>query len=161
MPRRPRPLALAALALPAVLAACAGGRSPALPPAGLDQARARWAEAGVRSYDFVYERICFCTPDARGPFAVSVRDGAVAAVRNTAVPDSAVGAHSRLRVEDLFDVLGAAYDARAHYVRVVYDRRYGYPLQFFVDGDAGIADEETGYRVLRLDPRRTGGDPAP
>ena len=124
-----------------------------MPPAGLDQARARWAQAGVRSYDLLYERICFCAPVSRGPFAVSVRDGAVVAARHTTLPDSTVNEASRMRVEDLFSVFGAAYDARAYSVRVTYEPRYGYPLQLYVDGDAQIADEETGYRVLRFDPR--------
>ena len=120
----------------------------------------KWRAANVRAYTFTYERQCFCTAEVRGPFVVTVENGAVASVRRLAggmTPDGtpAPGAEdrrpeNRLRVEDFFALLDGAFAENAAEVRVAYDRRLGFPTSVWIDRDRQMADEEVGYRLTDL-----------
>lgn len=120
-------------------------------PEELAEARARWQAAGPSHYRFVYEVSCFCPEDARGPFTITVRDGAVQEVLFQGRPlDPADPRHPT--VDGLFAMLGEAFDEDAELVRVAYDATLGYPVSAYVDYQARMADEELGFTVSALTP---------
>ena len=129
----------------------AEGRGPAAArPDGLDEARQRWAAAGLDAYEMTLRRSCFCpVPDYTGPFQVVVRDGAVESVR---LDGAEVDAERALTVDDLFALLDEAHRRGAVRVEAAFDAELGYPTSLYVDYDERIADEEVGYGVSALAP---------
>ncbi len=165
MRRRPALTALFVAMLPLVVGGCLLGRSKrsAYPeaPLTLVEARAAWAKAAVNDYTLVYERVCLlCSPDARGPFRVSVEGGRVAAVEPVGIAaralsparaDSVRMAYG-LRVEDAFDLLDAAYARGADVVRVSYDASLGHPLVLYIDDDGRAGGDPVGLHIIGLRP---------
>jgi hypothetical protein len=115
--------------------------------------RQRWQAQNVENYRFTYTRQCFCPPQARGPFEVTVRDGKVESViyQGEGEPMERPLAEYQT-VEDLFAVLADAYDRGAASVRASYDAETGQPSEFFIDYDEQQADEEVGFTVEPVRP---------
>lgn len=122
--------------------------------ARLVEARQRWGAQRPEAYRFTYTRVCFCPPQYRGPFVVTVRgDGVVEAVyqgEGEPVEDALEGA--KLTVDALFDVLGDAYERRAESVQVAYDEETGQPTSIQIDYNEQIADEEVGFTIEPVEP---------
>ncbi|HLT47333.1 MAG TPA: DUF6174 domain-containing protein [Rubricoccaceae bacterium] len=119
--------------------------------AALDAARARWEAAGLDDYRFVYQVTCFCPEEARGPFALTVRDGVVVeALFQGRAMDPADPRFAT--VDALFETLAEAFDRGAASVRVTYDAALGYPAEAYVDYETMVADEELGFAVRDLTP---------
>ncbi len=123
--------------------------------AALDAARARWQAAGLDGYRFVYELSCFCPEEARGPFTITVRDGAVEEALYNGRPMNPADERLYPSVDALFDTLAEAFDRDAETVRVTYDAALGYPTEAYVDYEAMMADEELRFSVRDLE--RLGG----
>lgn len=123
-----------------------GEPDDATTPEALDAARARWHGAGLDDYRFVYGVSCFCPEDVRGPFTITVRDGAVAEVlyQGRAL-DPADPRHPTL--DALFETLAEAFDRDAASVRARYDDGLGFPASAYIDYEALAADEELGWSV--------------
>lgn len=167
-----RHLVLAAAVLAAtVLAACGGTSAEADPPtpppapaaptaepppappatdtprAELEAARARWRELGLESYSLRQHVLCFCPPEATGPFVVSVEGGAVAGV--VFAPGGPEGEPSPdvlvRTVDDLFAAIDDALAGDVARLDVEYDRETGVPTRVWVDESEQIADEEIGW----------------
>jgi hypothetical protein len=117
----------------------------------LDAARARWEAAGLDGYRFTFGNSCFCPEDVRGPFTLTVRDGAIEEVLYGGSPVPA-DPQRHLTVEALFDHLEAAFDRGADLVRVTYDAELGYPVSAYVDYEAMATDEEDRFEVSALTP---------
>lgn len=157
---RPALVALFAAMLPLAVGGCllGGSRRAAYPeaPLTLAEARAAWTKAAMADYTLVYQRVCLlCSPDARGPFRVSVAGGRVASVEPVGIAartlsparaDSVRMAYG-LRVEDAFDLLDAAYARGADVVRVSYDPELGHPLVLYVDDDGRAGGDPVGLRI--------------
>lgn len=105
--------------------------------------RQRWFSAGIHDYEFDFQRICFCLPEATESVHIVVRqdvvtsvvrtrDGQPASVRVTAWP----------RVDELFDDVQQRLDQRAERLDVRYDPTYGYPRSIVVDIVLRAADDE-------------------
>ena len=105
--------------------------------------RQRWVSAGIHDYEFDFQRICFCLPEATESVHIVVRqdvvtsvvrtrDGQPASVRVTAWP----------RVDELFDDVQQRLDQRAERLDVRYDPTYGYPRSVVVDIVLQAADDE-------------------
>lgn len=119
--------------------------------AALDAARARWQAAGLDDYRFVYEVSCFCPEDFRGPFTLTVRDGAVTEAVFQGRPMDPTDARFKT-VAALLEVVGAAFDRGAASVRVTYDEAFGYPVAASIDYEARAADDEMTFWVRDLVP---------
>jgi hypothetical protein len=115
----------------------------------LEAHRARWEQVGPASYVYAVERLCFCGADYRGPVRVTVVNRVVVARSyvdsGLDVPDPAA-AHFP-DVSGLFELLRSAYEAEAREVRVTYHPTLGVPLDFWIDFDETVADEELGMQV--------------
>lgn len=119
------------------------------PLAELERAERAWERAGLASYTYAVERLCFCAPDGRGPVRVRVEGGEVTgrAYVDSGGPVPGPLAESFPAVEGLFEILRSALDAGAHDVRVTYHPQLGLPVDFFIDYRQEMADEELGMHV--------------
>lgn len=116
----------------------------------LEDAVQRWEDADLEAYTMTLRRICFCmAPDYTGPFAVTVRGGALDSVVLEGAP---VETERALTVEDLFELIEDAYERRAEVVEVEFDETYGYPTNLSIDYSSMMADEEIGYSISMLKP---------
>jgi hypothetical protein len=154
-------LALAALALALVASGCgtdrpddsdgpggSGSPAPAASlPASLDEARARWADAGITDYRLVVTTRCFCVPvtvDVAVTGGVAGEPQVSSADPTMGEPPPGSGESVPQTVPALLDVVAGAEDAAA--LEVTYDRR-GVPLRIWIDTSEQMADEEIGYSV--------------
>ena len=104
-------------------------------------AYAAWSARHVSDYTFVWQRTCFCLPDAVQPIVVTVRHGEiVSATDRSGTPVSADIRNNLLTIDALYR---RAADARctADEVRVT-AAQDGIPSNFFIDPRRGVADDE-------------------
>jgi hypothetical protein len=148
MGSRARIAALLFTLAPAWAGCGATGPSPGL-AGDLHGAERAWQRAGVASYEYAVERLCFCTPEGRGPVRVRVENGVVTQRTYVGSGDPVPGPLAELfpSVEGLFDILAEAIASGAHSVRATYDPDLGVPLDFWIDYSEQVADEELGMRV--------------
>lgn len=108
-----------------------------------------WRDRSVDDYTFTYQINCFCVQETRGPFEVEVHDGAIVSVQ---YEGEAVDPESQqfYTISGLFGLLEDAFDRNAEQVTVTYDAELGHPVEFYIDYNSGIADEEIGATVLDL-----------
>ena len=125
------------------------GSTPAARVTDLASARAAWAAAGIRDYDLVVGRSCFC-PEA-GALHVTVRAGVV--VRS--VVEATTDQPGRVpiapkegpgSVDALFGEI-AARQANSYQVNVTYDQASGVPLRIYVDRIKDAVDDEIAWLV--------------
>ena len=119
------------------------------PEGELEDNRERWTEIAPASYTYAVSRLCFCGTEATGPVRVTVVDGAVSerVYVETGDPVDVTFADHFPAVDGLFDVLADAYEREAAQIDVTYDPETGVPLDFWIDYEVNIADEELGFRV--------------
>ena len=128
----------------------APGAGPATADAILAELAARradWAAAGIDMYEMVVQVDCFCPEEYRGPFDVTVVDGAVVTATWKGEPIPDVAERRFFTVEDLFETIeGHAY---ADEIDVEYAPE-GYPTRIAVDPSRMTMDEELGIRILEF-----------
>lgn len=138
-----------------VLAGCTTGPSDDLERERqrLEQARAQWRSQNIEDYRYVFQRSCFCGPEAREPALVNVRRGAIVSVEHvaTGAPQDPVFYYT---IEGLFDLLEDSIDQGAASLNVTYDSALGYPTSAFIDRSEMIADEELGFQTSSMEPMR-------
>lgn len=116
------------------------------------EARLAWAASGVTSYEVTVTPTCFCI---NRPVVVVVRNGVVESRRfvSDGQPVPATLAEAYPTVDGIFDLIAKAEREHAASVTAKYDARYGYPLSVYIDWQAGVADEESGYALSGFQPR--------
>lgn len=117
----------------------------------LDAAEARWAEAGLASYQISYDTSCFCAPE--GPSLFTIANGAVTAISSAI--DSPYPATTGRTVEQMFaDIAGAL--ASNDQVTATYDPIDGHPLSYDIvyldDNGVPYPDGFFGIKVFGLLP---------
>ena len=127
------------------------------PQMELVAARSRWQAAGITSYDFDLQVSCFCIATALGPVTISVRNGHPSAIVST---DSGTAVDSLyfqdyLTVDRLFASLERSISGKPAAFTASYDAAFGFPREASIDGNAQIADDELGLRVVSLRPVAT------
>jgi hypothetical protein len=119
------------------------------PVPGLAEARRAWEANGPGSYAYTLTIACMCIH--RGSYAVEVRDGNVASVRDAASgqpsPESRV--EWIVTVSRLLEMMAMANQAGTP-VRATFDPRLGYP----VEAEIGRLADDSGtlYRIESLRP---------
>ena len=103
--------------------------------------------------DYTYTLVvaCFCQGGGT-PIDVTVRDGEVV---DAVYDGDGRGAEAGTPAAENFwltinDVIDAANDADADSVRVEWPEGQDHPDSVYVDGDEGVADDETGYQVSQV-----------
>lgn len=116
------------------------------PDNGLDNAKARWAAAGVTSYELVIQRSCFC--EDLGQVRVVVTDGVITSrtVLSTGQPLPAASADNYPDVPGLFAFVEDAFRHAAS-INASFDGQYGFPRQVVVDFIAAAVDDELTVNV--------------
>ena len=117
--------------------------------ADLEANQARWETLGPGTYVYAVERLCFCGVEYRGPVRVRV-EGGVAVERwyvDSGLPVPSPMADEFPTVNGLFEILRSAIEADAQEVRVTWDPGLGVPLDFWIDFNDMVADEELGMQV--------------
>jgi hypothetical protein len=110
----------------------------------LTENRVRWDESGSASYQFNFQRSCFCLRDYTREAVVQVEEGAIVAA-TYADDDTAVDADLNDRydtIDELFALLEEAIATGAVQIDVEFDAALGYPTRLYIDRDRRIADEE-------------------
>lgn len=143
---------LAAVFTLSAAGACAPAGVPADPPpaagasAAADAQRA-WEANRPAAYTYGLEITCFCIH--RGQYAVEVRNGQIAAVRDAATGQPAAASRVEwiVTVDRLFEVIRQASQAGTP-VRAEYHPRLGYP----VEAEVGLLANDSGtlYRITDL-----------
>ena len=120
----------------------------------LAEARGRWEQAGITSYDLDLSFDCFCDTDSLGPFVVEVRDGVPVEIRREgeSVLDEgpAESWSGFLTVDELFDRIEGWLLADG--LTVTYDPDRGHPVSIRSDPDLGTSDDELGITIRDLTP---------
>lgn len=114
--------------------------------------RALWERVEPAAYVYAVQRRCFCGSSARGPVRVTVVAGEVVERRYVESGDPVPEELRELfpSVDGLFEVLFEAYRREAHSIEALYDPDTGVPLDFFIDYEENVADEELGFEVTEL-----------
>ncbi len=110
-------------------------------------ARDRWLAAGLTDYRYEIEYQCLCPTAARGPFEVTIRNGAFWSA--VAPPDEGFrdGAlYDAMTIEQAFDVIEEAIRAGTD-VDVRYDLATGQPLDVVIDPEAVAVDGGLAFSI--------------
>ena len=102
---------------------------------------AQWDLAGIDSYTFTINRLCFCPPEYSGPFHVTVEEGVATAVTFGGKPaDPQVVAGFPLTIDAVFvSLLDLAPEAT---LTGTWHAELGYPTEIAVDPIPNVADDE-------------------
>jgi Family of unknown function (DUF6174) len=140
-----------AIALAAFPACDLMGNKDAEERARLLHARARWHAAGISDYSYEMRKLCFCPPEVVGPFAITVRGGAVASVVYVSTGAAVVPVAERHpTVDGLFAVVEATLERNPDRLTIDYDSELGYPRRIEVDTIVRAADDEVTYEATSL-----------
>jgi len=138
MPRKTKRLASIALILLAGCETITGSKPE----------KALWDALEIKSYDFVFQKSCFCGAVGPNPVKLSVRDGVVSAA---APVGSFIGTMPPLStyptVDSLFAILDRAEKNTPDGVTVDFDPTYHYPTKISVDPIKNAVDDEVVYSV--------------
>jgi hypothetical protein len=147
--------AIAFATLFATLSSCSiTGTSPrAADELELARSRQRWASAGIHDYEFDFQRMCFCTPEATDRVHIVVRQDAIVSVVRISDGQSAIRANIPWpRVDELFLDVQQRLEQGADRIEVSYDPTYGYPRSIVVDRELMAVDG--GYSLTSENLRR-------
>ncbi|HLF11379.1 MAG TPA: DUF6174 domain-containing protein [Gammaproteobacteria bacterium] len=123
--------------------------------APLEAGRSLWQAAGLTDYEYGYQKYCDCHPESPPETIVTVRAGAVVAVRHRPqnysqeVPAEQRNLQFYWTVDGLFALLESAH-RRGAQVRVDYHETLGYPTQIYIDYDADFIGDELDLRLTRV-----------
>jgi Family of unknown function (DUF6174) len=135
---------IAAVSLPAAsfLAGC--GVSSPTSPVGRDVAAARavWQRAGLRSYVITSSLSCFCAPEYSAAMTVTVHNGVVTAITNTA-SGAPQPLNIRQPVDSIFANLARQAAESPALLSAQFDAAYGYPVHAMF----GSLAADAGYSV--------------
>lgn len=133
-------------------------QSQTINKAALQQAlivnRAKWAAQGITSYILRQEVVCFCPSQIRGPFQITVLNGAITSASNSNGAEIPIR-RSLETVDEAFDTVQRIInDPTTGSLEVVYDAALGYVRSYLVGGivPEGVANEFTGakFEILRI-----------
>jgi len=148
--RRPGTMLWLALLVPGPAACTDGGPELENHVERLAEHRGLWQSTRPAAYTYAVERLCYCL--LPGPVRVIVREGAaterVYVETGDPVPQELADLYPT--VDGLFDLLAQAFGSGAHEVDVSYDPTTGVPVDFWIDYEENVADEELGMRVVEL-----------
>lgn len=110
------------------------------PRQALAQAESRWLARGPRNYDFTLSVFCFCPFAGPNTARFEVRDGVSTA------PGATAATLERLlhlsSVDLVFAHIRRAVESNPYLFDARYDLESGYPLEYFVNYDFQLQDEE-------------------
>jgi hypothetical protein len=124
--------------------------------AELSTYRAQWKGNGFDSYQFRFQRSCFCTADFRREVLVRVNGGDIQAAEyvDSGEPVDPENYGRYPTVAALFDLIEGAIEGKAARIEAVYNKEFGYPTRVYIDRSLSMADEEQQLEAAELRPLR-------
>ena len=118
----------------------------------LETHRKLWQAQNITSYDYTFNKMCFCPPPANTPAIISVRNNAITSVSNpeTSQPIDNPEIDFYKSIDQLFEVLEEAVQRKADRITVKYDAKLGYPTSIFIDYIKLAADDEVAFSATDL-----------
>lgn len=132
---------------------------PVLQRSELKSAEERWRKSNYSEYQFTYSYRCFCFSPTFGPLQIAVKDRKVTRVSLIAPEDTASNPEIQTpccevefgeTVDNLFDLIRrhlGEFDFSA-----TYDKKTGFPLDFYTGGDSLVGDDEFGFQTKDFSP---------
>lgn len=129
--------------------------------ARLRAAEQRWEANQPLRYRMTGQRDCFCPEEWRGPVVLEVvraqRGSGMEEIRRATYASSGAELSAEIRevfhpVQGLFTLLRQAIVQNAYSIEAEFDATLGYPKRIWIDYNAQMADEETGYTVTSVTP---------
>jgi len=123
----------------------------------LAEANTRWKAAALTSYDFDFQRTCFCAGSMTRPVTISVRSDTFTAIVYSDSGTAADSAQFRdfLTVDRLFDFLHRTLNAGPAGFTTAYNDLRGYPALVVIDFDSDVADDGLTLRINGVRPVST------
>jgi Family of unknown function (DUF6174) len=105
--------------------------------------RRLWNQQKISNYRYTLSRDCFCTPEARGPVVIEVRNGKTTSITNasTGKPVDRELFKEYDTVPKLFNSVKSAISRKEPELTVEYNPKLGYPTQIKIGSlaaDAGV-----------------------
>lgn len=105
--------------------------------------RQRWASARIHDYEFDFQRICFCAPEATERVHIVVRQDAIVSVARTSDGQPATSSVTAWpRIDELFLDVEQRLAQHVDRLDVSYDATLGYPRSIVADIALMAADDE-------------------
>ena len=105
--------------------------------------RQRWTSSNTHDYEFEFQRLCFCLPEATERVRIVVRQDAIASVVRLRDGQPASTSFTVWpRVDELFADVEKRMEQQTERLDVQYDPTYGYPRSIVVDIELMMADDE-------------------
>lgn len=125
----------------------------------LGLARDRWAQIDLQDYEYEFQWSCHCVPDFTQWVTITVRAGAIAAIKasasNEPIPVDRWGDYHT--IEGLFDWIDERIRREPARIDVTFNPDWGHPDMGSVDESLQIADEEIAFRTAGLPSVRVEG----
>lgn len=118
----------------------------------LEDAQERWNSFGVSDYEFTMQWQCFCVLERVAEVELKVENGKITSGEFAPKSGltSSVDISQYETVDGLFELLADAIEGGAYNIQVSYHPEKGYPESALIDYSEMIADEEQGFRVIRV-----------
>ena len=116
----------------------------------LNRAETLWLNQGITSYQYIYNRFCFCPTQESQVVGVVNNQVVEAFFTPSGVPITGNELDVLPIVEDLFAIVQDAIDDNVDRLDVEYHSELGYPESIFIDGSLSVADDEFTYVALDL-----------
>ncbi len=105
--------------------------------------RRLWNQRKISNYRYTLSRDCFCTPEARGPVVIEVRNGKTTSIKNAAngKPVNPELFQQYNTIPKLFDSIKDAIARKEPELTAEYNPKLGYPTQIKIGSlaaDAGV-----------------------
>ncbi len=119
-----------------------------------DAQQERWRDSKLQSYQYTYQRTCFCEPDWIRPVVIDVVNNRIERIvyADDGAPVDSTYWASYHTVDGLFALIDSALARDAAQITVQFDEALGYPTQLYIDEDLGIADEELRIAASNMHP---------
>jgi predicted secreted protein len=119
-------------------------------PDELEQNRLKWQEQGITDYSFTL-KVQYFAPNIF-PVVVTVKDGKavyyVSEQPNHGITGMMISELDT--IEKIFKVIQEEYSKKPDTINVTYDETLGFPVQFFVDSERMIMDEQWGFTITEF-----------
>lgn len=120
----------------------------------LAEANARWKGAGISSYDFDFQRTCFCAGPLTRGVTISVRSDTFVAIVYTDSGTVADSAEFRdfLTIDRIFAYLHRTLNAGPASFTTAYHEAFGFPALAVIDFDSEVEDDGLTIRINAFRP---------
>lgn len=110
--------------------------------AQLKAAITKWNASTLKSYQYTFQRVCFCIDEP--PVVITVEDNQIVSAVHKDIdqPVSDETLAQLMTITEMFELIEKEMEKEVEVLNVTYHPDLGYPLSVFVDVWVNVADEE-------------------